>query len=71
MPKRTLLRLTGDTTPTPTQRLARAIADIDKRLESFRLNNQPAPLSAYRARHILRAALARCSERSAILPPAR
>lgn len=69
MPMQTTQRLTND--PTPTQRLARAIKDIDRRLDWVHLNNQPVPLNAYRARRILHEALARCRERTTILPPAR
>lgn len=47
----------------PADDLARAIADIDKRLEQLRLANQPIPFDAYRARQILGEAHARCSER--------
>lgn len=36
--------------------LARAIADIDRRLEQHRMANEPAPFSAYRARRILKKA---------------
>ena len=46
----------------PTERLARAIRNIDKRLEQARSTGQPAPLSAYRARRILQDALHRCRE---------
>ena len=53
------------------QRLARAIKDIDSRLDWIHRHNQPVPLDAYRARRILHAALVRCRERNAILPPAR
>lgn len=48
----------------PADRLARAIGDIDRRLEQLRLTDQPAPLSAYRARQILKEAYARCRERA-------
>jgi hypothetical protein len=47
----------------PADRLARAIADIQARIEQIRRAGQPAPLSAYRARRILEAAQARCRER--------
>jgi hypothetical protein len=46
----------------PVERLARAIRNIDKRLEQARRTNQPVPLSAYRARRILQEALQRCRE---------
>ncbi|MCR6497507.1 hypothetical protein MUO32_00535 [Shinella sp. CPCC 101442] len=46
----------------PIERLARAIRNIDRRLEQARRANQPAPLSAYRARRILQEALQRCRE---------
>jgi hypothetical protein len=65
----TVHRLTNDLTPA--QRLARAIKDIDSRLDWIHRHNQPVPLDAYRARRILYAALVRCRERNAILPPAR
>lgn len=38
--------------------LARAIDDIDRQLEQYRMANEPAPLSAYRARRILKKAQA-------------
>ncbi|GAA4173732.1 hypothetical protein [Shinella granuli] len=69
MPMQTVHRLTND--PTPAQRLARAIKDIDRRLDWIHRNNLPVPLNAYRARRILHEALARCRERNSILPPAR
>lgn len=69
MPGQAIHRHSGD--PTPTERLARAIHDIDRKLETFRRHGQPVPLSAYRARRILQDALARCRERSTIPPPAR
>jgi hypothetical protein len=47
----------------PADDLARAIADIDKRLEQIRRANEPIPFDAYRARRILREAHARCSKR--------
>jgi hypothetical protein len=47
----------------PADRLARAIADIEARIEQLRRAGQPAPLSAYRARRILEEAHARCRER--------
>ena len=47
------------------------IKDIDSRLDWIHRHNQPVPLDAYRARRILHAALVRCRERNAILPPAR
>ncbi|WP_421592697.1 hypothetical protein [Shinella sp. M27] len=46
----------------PTERLVRAIRNIDKHLEQARSTGQPAPLSAYRARRILQEALRRCLE---------
>lgn len=46
----------------PTERLARAIRNIDKHLEQARSAGQPAPLSAYRARRILQNALHRCRD---------
>ena len=46
----------------PAERLARAIRNIDKRLDQARRTNQPVPLSAYRARRILQEALQRCRE---------
>lgn len=46
----------------PTERLIRAIRNIDKRLERARSAGQPVPLSAYRARRILQDALHRCRE---------
>lgn len=46
----------------PAERLARAIRNIDKRLEQALINGQPVPLSAYRARRILHDALHRCRE---------
>ncbi|WP_313530828.1 hypothetical protein [Shinella sp.] len=46
----------------PTERLARALRNIDKHLEQARSTGQPAPLSAYRARRILHDALHRCRE---------
>ena len=46
----------------PTERLARAIRNIDKRLEQARSTGQPAPFNAYRARRILQDALHRCGE---------
>ena len=69
MPMQSLYRPTND--PTPTQRLVRAIKDIDRRLDRFHQSGEPVPLSAYRARRILHDALARCRERGFILPPAR
>lgn len=48
----------------PADDLARAIADIDKRLEQTRRANEPIPFEAYRARRILREAHARCSKRA-------
>lgn len=45
----------------PADDLARAIANIDKRLEQIRRANEPIPFDAYRARRILREAHARCS----------
>ncbi len=69
MPMQTLHRLANN--PTPAQRLARAIKDIDSRLDFIRRHNQPVPLNAYRARRILHEALARCRERSGVLPPVR
>lgn len=47
----------------PADDLARAIADIDKRLAQIRLANEPIPFDAYRARRILGEAHARCSKR--------
>jgi hypothetical protein len=44
----------------PAERLARAIREIDRQIEQTRLAREPAPLSAYRARGILRKAHARC-----------
>ena len=67
MPQQTCRRLTAD--PTPTERLMRAIDDIDKKLELARLHDQPAPISAYRARSILQRALARCRTRAGTNPP--
>ncbi len=46
----------------PTERLARAIRNIDKRLEQARSSGQPVPFSTYRARRILQNALHRCRE---------
>lgn len=46
----------------PIERLVRAIRTIDRRIEQARRANQPAPLSAYRARRILQEALRRCRE---------
>lgn len=46
----------------PADDLARAIGDIDKRLEQLRLVNEPIPFNAYRARRILKEAHARCCE---------
>lgn len=46
----------------PTERLVRAIRNIDKHLEQARSAGQPVPLSAYRARRILQDALNRCRE---------
>ncbi|MCJ8055938.1 hypothetical protein GB928_019900 [Shinella curvata] len=46
----------------PIERLVRAIRAIDRRIEQARCANQPAPLSAYRARSILQEALQRCLE---------
>lgn len=46
----------------PTERLARAIRNIDKRLEQARGNGQTIPFCAYRARRILQDALNRCGE---------
>lgn len=48
----------------PADDLARAIGDIDSRLEQLRLANDPIPFDAYRARRILQEAYARCSERA-------
>jgi len=47
----------------PADDLARAIADLDERLEQIRRANEPIPFDAYRARRILREAHARCSKR--------
>jgi len=47
----------------PADRLTRAIRDIDRQIEAHRLADEPAPLSAYRARLILKEAHARCRER--------
>lgn len=44
----------------PAERLARAIREIDRQIEQTRLAREPALLSAYRARGILRKAHARC-----------
>lgn len=46
----------------PAERLARAISNIDKRLDEARRRDQPVPLSAHRARRILQNALLRCRE---------
>lgn len=46
----------------PTERLARAISNIDKRLDEAHRGGQPTPLSAHRARRILQNALQRCRE---------
>ncbi|MXN48567.1 hypothetical protein GR138_25470 [Shinella kummerowiae] len=46
----------------PADDLARAIGDIDKRLEQLRLANEAIPFDAYRARQILKEAHARCCE---------
>nr|WP_298093971.1 hypothetical protein [uncultured Shinella sp.] len=46
----------------PIERLARAIRNIDDRLEQASSTSQPVPLSAYRARRILQEALHRCRE---------
>lgn len=54
----------------PADRLARAIDDIDRRIEEHRLADQPAPLSAYRARRILQDAYSRCRERAESRAPA-
>lgn len=48
----------------PADDLARAIAEIDKRLEQIRRASEPLPFDAYRARRILREAHARCSKRA-------
>ena len=53
----------------PADRLARAISDIDKQLEQLRLADAPTPLSAYRARSILKEAHARCRERAEARTP--
>lgn len=60
MPLQTARRPSGDLAPA--ERLARAIRNIDKRLEQQRAGNQPISLSAHRARRILQDALARCRE---------
>lgn len=60
MPMQRLRRSLGE--PTPADRLVRAIGNIDKRLEQFRLEGQPASLNAYRARRILQEALLRCDD---------
>ena len=62
-------RRSGD--QTPAERLSRAIRDIERKLETVHARNQPLPLSADRARRILRDALARCHERNGIPPSAR
>lgn len=61
MPHQRLRRLLRD--HAPADRLARAIRDIDRQIEQTRLAREPAPLSAYRARRILKDAYARCRER--------
>lgn len=61
MPHRYLRRIAPK--HAPADDLARAIADIDKRLEQIRLANEPIPFDAYRARRILREAHARSSKR--------
>ena len=62
MPHQRLRRLLRDNAPA--DRLARAIRDIDRQIEQTRLASEPAPLSAYRARRILKEAYARCRERA-------
>lgn len=61
MPHRNLRRIAPN--HAPADDLARAIADIDKRLKQIRLANEPIPFDAYRARRILVGAHARCLER--------
>lgn len=61
MPHRNLRRIAPK--HAPADDLARAVADIDRRLEQIRLANEPIPFDAYRARRILREAHARCSNR--------
>ena len=61
MPHRYLRRIAPKNAPADD--LARAIADIDKRLEQIRHANEPIPFDAYRARRILGEAHARCSKR--------
>ncbi len=46
----------------PTERLLRAIRNIDMRLEHAQRSHQPLPFSAYQARRILQDALRRCRE---------
>jgi len=62
MPHRYLRRIAPK--HAPADDLARAIADIDKRLALIRLANEPIPFDAYRARRILGEAHARCSKRA-------
>ncbi len=54
MPHRYLRRIAPKYAPADD--LARAIADLDKRLEQIRLVDEPIPFDAYRARRILREA---------------
>jgi hypothetical protein len=61
MPHRYLRRIAPKYAPADD--LARAIADLDKRLEQIRLVDEPIPFDAYRARRILREAHARCFKR--------
>lgn len=62
MPMQTARRPSGDLAPA--ERLARAIRNIDKRLEQQRAGDQPISLNAHRARRILQDALTRCRETS-------
>lgn len=65
MPMQRFRRAPGESAPSGDD-LARAIRNIDKRLDLVRVRNQPVPMKLYRARRILHEAQQRCREPAAL-----